>query len=73
MLGFYGMQPSTPEERSVLGCLWMLILAGVIGVSLYACIRTGFRDGRATTPLAMAVVLAGVTAVIRLALRRWMR
>jgi hypothetical protein len=70
MWGIYGMRPSTPEERSVLGCLWLLVLAGWIGVSLYASVRTGFADERATTPLAVGVVLAAVTACVRWVLRR---
>ena len=71
MWGLYGVRPTTPEERSVLGCLWVLLLAGLIAVSLYACIRTGFRDARGTTPLVVGIVLAGLTAFIRSALPRW--
>jgi len=68
---YYGMRPSTPEERTVLGCLWVVFLVGLIGVSLYACIRTGFRDARGTTPLAVGVTLAGLSLIVRWALRRW--
>ena len=71
MWGLYGVRPTTPEERSVLGCLWVLFLIGLIGVSLYACIRTGFRDSRGTTPLAVGVTLAGLTVVVRRGLSRW--
>jgi hypothetical protein len=49
----------------------VVFLAVLIGLSLYASIRTGFRDARGTTPLAAGTVLGGLTMAARWALRRW--
>jgi len=52
-------EPSTPEQHKIIGCLVGLAYLFLLGLALFICIKTGFRESSAVKVLLFAVVLGG--------------
>ena len=61
----------TPEGWKVAGCAAALVSIGLVGVGLYFCIKTGFKNRDALTVLRGGVALTAAVAIIWWLVRRW--
>jgi hypothetical protein len=65
------LEPMTPEGWKVAGCAAALISSGLVGVGVYFCIKTGFKNRDALGVLGGGVALAATVAVIWCLVRCW--